>query len=895
MERAVRNFIIIITLDIVVFIASVVIWCRMRNRIVDIIHEGFQGLLQLHRKARGKDAKPQDTSEPIDQVKFKSSFDASSDGTDVEYDSENAFGGDVMGHSTETAAAGSLYIAPRKVTRFTVGIGKAAASKKTNKNSWWYYLLYGKSNRIRNNEAVLYLKFMRGTCIMLLIVSAVTFIANLVILTHLAIHDKPHKLFMYSFDELRSCKVTVWTLYTTTWVYSLIVYVHILKFRKRVNKGKQITILLRPQLHTIMICGFDKTITDPTFFYRYFERYFPEHVLAVHIVHNHSKRMALEEELRAAKAQLCLCRDMSIIVNRDRKEKRRSASMSRPTAAESVDRSIVVSGRRQPTVPEARPRRSRSCGHLYVPGQLGDASARLGGSSLSSGNLLTLPTNTNEEPAKPSEPLQRGITKYITRVFGGSGAALSSQQESYNPEDFGQRFTNLLKRVKELKVLIGQEANRTHTTSSSICFVSFADSNIVLHILKDRRILEDMPTWRISPAPHPRDIVWQHLHMPKWYIAIRMIAVNITLIALYSVITWILSHLNLLRTVKKQEMIEGTLGNTFKISDLTERSFWSAVMPPIVMATLNSWVHPNIINLFSRTIGTPPSASCSIVGRLLDAVHLPEVSAVWPRLLFGHRYHSDTAGGVHDRLLGTVHCTGLHFVQKIFDGAFDSLSEDLGTVLVNTTWRFSTIYVVNATFLGSANQLLQMSQILMRSLCIYFFKFDYGIINFDFGYWYAFHLSILALVMLFSPFIPYLPLLGTLYFAIRYCVDRHNIAYDVLQLPLDSTGEIAGSAVKSMLICISLTQFAMSGVFLNSQDVLPPVCITLLYIASVATWLLLYESNADAVVVATESLHKLELSPLTKMAMDTIKLCYMHPCDARDLIDGKKTPGQVQR
>lgn len=142
-------------------------------------------------------------------------------------------------------------------------------------------------------------------------------------------------------------------------------------------------------------------------------------------------------------------------------------------------------------------------------------------------------------------------------------------------------------------------------------------------------------------------------------------------------------------------------------------------------------------------------------------------------------------------------------------------------------------------------------------------------------------------------------MLGTLYFAIRYCVDRHNIAYDVLQLPLDSTGKISASAVKSMMLCISITQFAMSGVFLNCQHVLPPLCITLLYIASVvcwpltlensvqATWLLLYASNSDTMVNAVEALHKLKLKPLNKVMMETIKVCYMHPCDSNDLMEAK--------
>ncbi|CDR97321.1 membrane protein, putative [Babesia bigemina] len=829
MERALRNFIIILAIDITVFVASVVIWCSKRTKIIVLIQNSLQGLHLLNRKKQKEHTQSDNRRVTVDDVKYRVTYQSgyASSVTEADNDgSSSAENGD-EDSSNEASAATLMYIERKKKKPSAEG-GRATSSKKR-KDTWWYYLYHGKHNKIRNNEAVLYLGFIRSTCIMLLICSAVAIVSNVVIFTHLTVNNKPHFLLTYSIEDLRTCKVTVWTLYATTWIYSIIVYVHILKFKQKVNKGKQITVMLRPQLHTIMIFGFDKTITDPGRFYRYFEKYFPEHVLSVHVVFNHSKRMALEEELKATKAQLCLCRDMSLLVDRSREAYQHSAVTS-TSGKEAVD------GRADADVAPKKPRRSRSCGMLpeaEMKCSLGQtaplrncaSSVNQGGTPrncASSANLLSLPKPAKPEPKKPSLAIPKGFTRYVTRMLGKNDCELQEAGDAENLEYLGERFAGLLKKVKELKARIEQELNREHTTSARICFVSFADSNIVLHILKDRNLLEGMPTWRIVPAPHPRDIIWQNLHLPRWYVATRMVVCNLLLTIFYIVITWILSHLNLLHTVKSKD--DRNPERSFSINDLTERSFWSSIMPPIIMAGLNSFVHPTMINLLSRQVGFWTQ------------------TAHQKYLLFGH-VKSSTGRSTRCRW----------------------------------SWGPSS-----STPRG------------VRSICIYFFKFDIGVTNFDLGYWYAFHLSILTLVMLFSLFIPYLLILGTLYFAVRYCVDRHNIAYDVLQLPLDSTGKIAASAVKSMLICISLTQFAMSGVFLNCQEVLPSTCITLLYIASVATWLLLYESNADAVVEATESMHKIKLAPLTKKMMDTIKLCYMHPCDAKDLIDGRVTQRNSQ-
>ncbi|GBE58657.1 membrane protein, putative [Babesia ovata] len=667
MERALRNFIIIISIDITVFVASVVLWCSKRTKIILLIQNSLQGLHFLNRRKQQEQTQADNRRVTIDDVKYRvtyqSSYDSSSSGTDAENDDSNSANNEGESSSYGKSAAASMYIERKK--RKTSTEGEKTTTRQKRKDTWWYYLYHGKHNKIRNNEAVLYLGFMRSTCIMLLICSVVAIVSNIVIFTHLTVNNKPHFLLTYSIEDLRTCKVTVWTLYATTWIYSIIVYVHILKFKQKVNKGKQITVMLRPQLHTIMIFGFDKNITDPTRFYRYFEKYFPEHVLSVHLVFNHSKRMALEEELKATKAQLCLCRDMSLLVDKSRQTDKRSAVTS-SSGKEAVAR------RGDADAAPRKPRRSRSCGMLpeadmkgaasqYGPLRNCASSTTQGGTPrncASSTNLLSLPKPAKPEPKKPSLAIPKGITRYVTRMLGKNDTELQDASDSEDFEDLGERFAGLLKKVRELKARIEEEFNREHTTSARICFVSFADSNVVLHILKDRNLLEGMPTWRIVPAPHPRDIIWQNLHLPRW---------------------------------KSGEIIQHQRSNRALVLEFYHATHYYG-RAQLVRAPYHDKPHVE-------------------ASRILDTNCAPEVPTVWTRVLSGDRYHTDTAGGVDDRLLGKLRNATMDIVQKIFDGAFDSLSLELGTVLVNTTWRFSTIYVINATLLGSSNQLLQLSQL----------------------------------------------------------------------------------------------------------------------------------------------------------------------------------------
>lgn len=259
MDRAARNFIIIIAMDIVVFCVSLYIWCKKRSKIIAFLHTGFTGLrINYYRKQ--KDTK--------DKVGYFDNFDH----VDVKRphlfrkngkltcrhlvlrihaivappnkvsgtQRVEATGGDSVHY--EQADEGpteqnSIYVDSNGDTGPKAPTETLPAQINAGKSSWLHHLLYGNASNIRNNEAVLYLRFMRSTCMMLLLCSAVALVSNGIIYTHLALKTKPYIITTYTIEDLTQSRLVVWMLYATTWIYSIIVYVYILNFRSMVNVG----------------------------------------------------------------------------------------------------------------------------------------------------------------------------------------------------------------------------------------------------------------------------------------------------------------------------------------------------------------------------------------------------------------------------------------------------------------------------------------------------------------------------------------------------------------------------------------------------------------------------------------------------------------------------------
>ncbi|KAK2196385.1 bifunctional Calcium permeable stress-gated cation channel 1-like/10TM putative phosphate transporter [Babesia duncani] len=829
MDKGVWGFLAIMCFDITVFAISIYIWSSYRNILRSLLHSGF---VKVRLSSCRRDAKAFDH---LIQNELKQS------GLFNPLDDENSK--DPSMQPTDGGVKG--YFKPKKA-------------------NWWYYLTRGDEDKLSNNEAKLYLQFLWSIFVMLIWCTVISFIINGIVYMYLRSNGQSYFIISYNIEDLINSKVTIWSLYFTTWIYSAIVYFNILRFRTFTIKRKQVTVVLRPQLHTIMVVGFDKAIVDPSVIYKYFERIFPNQVLAAHLVFNHSKRLLLEWKLENAKVQLCAFDYYP--PNATLETPPNAAEPDGPTSPDESGPDVGVQKSK------AVPKMVRCKTETYDPkdSESNDQAEKeyrhqvRKSISLLDTQIVDPSTTLPQSPQGPRKSLSssdilRFSSKQSQTQEGEMDAAtLEKRPRLSSRSSFMKQFAV----IRNLKAKIDAERTKSFKSSAKICFVSFADSNIVIHIIKDRKILEAMPKWRIYAAPHPRDIVWDNLHLTPFCVGIRCLVINVLLVLFYVLVGYILSSMNLLHTYKKPapKIDLPEQAPPHPIGQVVTPNFWSNLIPPVTMAVINTCVHPPLINFASRYVGFWLQSTCQ------------------KYLLFGHIFYL-----IISTILVPLVASMLAF-WKIFDGEFDSLSVEIGGILMNTSWRFATVYLLNATFLGTSNQLLQVSQLFCRWFVQRVFKYDFGVANFDFGYWYAFHLSILTLIMLFAIFVPYLLILGTAYFGIRYLIDRYNIMNEVWQLQMDSEGNVSATAIKSMLISISLFQFAMSGVFLSCQEKIATIWSTLLYIASAATWLFIYESNSEF-IANLDQLYKIQLKPLDKKMLNTIKVCYMHPCDASDLVN----------
>lgn len=86
---------------------------------------------------------------------------------------------------------------------------------------------------------------------------------------------------------------------------------------------------------------------------------------------------------------------------------------------------------------------------------------------------------------------------------------------------------------------------------------------------------------------------------------------------------------------------------------------------------------------------------------------------------------------------------------------------------------------------------------------------------FDFGFWYAFHLSVLSVCMVFAVDLPLIPSLGCIFFTAKYWVDKYNFSFRVWRISGESGGAIASSVVSFVFFFQSFYLFIMAGYFVT--------------------------------------------------------------------------------
>ncbi|AFZ81622.1 hypothetical protein BEWA_010380 [Theileria equi strain WA] len=527
-------FIGIVIFDLTLFSLALFLWSKYRLQIIALTHNGFANRNIRFTKLLSDSINLVEDKNKIVKVLSPHSIEKKN----INHIRWNSRTNGPVSHATITHLRSSsndnsgLYV---KVSNDSIGTddipGASALARALYKykssERWWNPLLYDCSNKIENNEANLYLKFMSKTCKMLLICFMFSVIINGCVFLYFLSQGNPHIFLVYTFEDMLNCKVTTWALYIMVWIYSFIAYYFVSIFRNNLDGKKQVTAILRPQLHTIMVAGFNKSITNPSLIYNHFNTLFPGQVISTHIVMDHSKRLRYEHELENEKLQLTGLYDLVSIsstcqLNKSDVTSIRDISVNHSDVSHTYGKTSIVRSL------------SANLGESEIFTTKSESDKKVN-KSLSSQNLTYVPTAKAE----------------VT----GSQAVIEKETHEYYG-DMKQHFFKHIDRIKRLKIQIEEEKNKIHNVSARVCFVSFADSNIVLHILKDNKILDFIPQWHISPAPHPNDLIWLNLHISRYNVLLRMLFFNFLLVVFYVGVTYLLIKLNMIKRFTKIDLDE---------------------------------------------------------------------------------------------------------------------------------------------------------------------------------------------------------------------------------------------------------------------------------------------------------------------------------------------------
>ncbi|KMZ84746.1 hypothetical protein PVBG_00526 [Plasmodium vivax Brazil I] len=367
------------------------------------------------------------------------------------------------------------------------------------------------------------------------------------------------------------------------------------------------------------------------------------------------------------------------------------------------------------------------------------------------------------------------------------------------------------KKLKEHLIKFYSIKNETPKKSTGVCFVSFIDTKSVHDCIHNIPFTE-RNKWIISNAPPNYDIIWKNLKNHSYKVCARFIILNALLLLANTIIILTVTSIdNILKLkIKKYREEDPSSGNLSAIL-IT----W---LSPFIVIFVNSIIQPALIACVSIAIGFIRKSSehtyvlqGNFIFLILNTIIIP--------------------------LLSLSPLSSL--IKVMYSDEIGQWSTRLGAYLFNSSGFFAMRYLLHCCFLTCANQLLQIPQFSIRSIVKTVTKKETSAWTFDFGYWYGFNTTILALILTFSVAVPFILPLGSLYFFLRYYIDKYNLIYEICRTNLDSHGAIIRTAIKFMLFSVAFFQLVMFTFFSRVQNKFISVGRNILFLSSSLTTLLL--------------------------------------------------------
>nr|XP_010587069.2 calcium permeable stress-gated cation channel 1 [Loxodonta africana] len=311
------------------------------------------------------------------------------------------------------------------------------------------------------------------------------------------------------------------------------------------------------------------------------------------------------------------------------------------------------------------------------------------------------------------------------------------------------------------------ELNRVRLKRLDLIFVTFQDARMTKHILEDYKYVQcgvrphqsSVTTivksyhWRVTLAPHPKDIIWKHLSVRRFFWWARFIAINTFLFFLFFFLTTpaiIINTIDMYNVTRPIENLKSPIVTQFFPSLL----LWSftVIMPLMVY-----------FSAFLEAHWTRSSQNLIIVYKCY--IFLVFMVVILPSM-------------------------GLTSLDVFFHWLFDIYYLDQASIRFQCVFlpdngAFFVNYVITAALIGTGMELLRLGSLFLYSTRLFFSRSEpervhirkNQALDFQFGREYAWMLNVFSVVMAYSITCPIIVPFGLLYLCMKHLTDRYNMYY----------------------------------------------------------------------------------------------------------------------
>eukprot|EP00928_Gymnodinium_smaydae_P037829 TRINITY_DN26214_c0_g1_i1.p1 TRINITY_DN26214_c0_g1~~TRINITY_DN26214_c0_g1_i1.p1 ORF type:complete len:910 (+),score=84.93 TRINITY_DN26214_c0_g1_i1:66-2795(+) len=266
-------------------------------------------------------------------------------------------------------------------------------------------------------------------------------------------------------------------------------------------------------------------------------------------------------------------------------------------------------------------------------------------------------------------------------------------------------------------------------------------------------------TLRCKKAPPPSDLVWSNMQYRKgpmkvfsYFLEMMVIAMLLVFVAPASFVTALGPVVDAL--CRRGLMIEQGFCEA-RLTSLVQQ------LPSYLVLLVNSAIVPNLV-AFVASARRPKLTSDWQMHQLHSMAHILLLNSLVVPLI-GVVASNES---ILDRLL--------HLFVEVNQGPDTDVVRNMSAVGTYAQWSLILKYLVNATFITNGNQLIHLTQRFCRLTCGCCYPAK-GNLEFPWGYWCGWSISVLCMSLAASVILPCMLPLAAFFFAMTHWVHKRNL------------------------------------------------------------------------------------------------------------------------